>query len=188
MRRAGLCPPVLLERSSRRQRASVPGNSLCWRLAMRPWQYAAITSLIVSAACLLWLATVERGLSINRDRMRRLQAVSVGMYRDDVVGVLGEPHKVIRESELLRGRGEILAYASSWENPDDMWVICNRHGRVVSIYYPDVHSAAGGAPGGIVVPNQSASPLSAGVPTPATSNGPTTIIDREEAVDGQSQR
>jgi len=74
------------------------------------------------------------------------------MYRDDVVAVLGRPHMILRESELIHGRGEILAYASSTRNPDDMWVICDGDGRVVSVYYPDVHSP-GGVPRGIVVPN-----------------------------------
>ena len=121
---------------------------------MRFRQWIAVLALAVGATCLLWLALVERSLSINRDRMRRLQAVSVGMYRDDVIGVLGQPHLVIQDSEVLvlHGGGEILAYASSPENPDDMWVICNRHGIVISVYYPDVHSP-GGAPRGIVVPD-----------------------------------
>jgi len=118
---------------------------------MRCSQCVSVISLIVSAICLLWLVTVERSLSINRDRMRRLQAVSVGMYRDDVVAVLGEPHIILEESELIRGRGEILAYASSAANPDDMWVICDSRGRVVSVYYPDVHSPSG-LPAGIAIP------------------------------------
>ena len=97
-------------------------------------QAATCLALLV---ILLWLAILTYWqVGTYSDRMSALQLVSFGMYRDDVVDRLGEPRAVLKQSPILLGSGEVLAYSSWRESRQDFLVVLDSHGRVVAVHYP----------------------------------------------------
>jgi hypothetical protein len=97
------------------------------------WVLAAIIGLLV-----LDLILVNGWLFGLRQRVRILQAVSVGMPRERVIEVLGSPSMATREDRRLLPGGEMLRYKSSVWDPQDIWVALGPDGRVVAVYYPDI--------------------------------------------------
>lgn len=86
---------------------------------------------------ILWIVILSHMvLGVQADRIRLVQLVSIGMYRDDVVQRLGEPRSVMTQSPLTVGDGEVLYYSSWGRSSQDFHVVLDSSGRVVSVYYP----------------------------------------------------
>ena len=94
--------------------------------------------LLALYAAGVWLLGLRRSLQVTRERLYRIQAVSIGMSRSAVVARLGPPIHAEKDSEVIAGAGEVLMYPSTGRVPDDMWVVLDHTGRVASVVYPDI--------------------------------------------------
>jgi len=89
---------------------------------------------------LVWLLFLQFWLIGLRDRVWLIEAVSLGMTREEVITRLGKPSYTLEPGDVrLNTQAEVLLYRSWRSTFSAVMVILDERGRVVSVFYPEYH-------------------------------------------------